>query len=204
MKRLQKFQKFSDEQLMKRIRQGSSEAFDTLYARYSRKLLHFLYRSLGGDESKAQDFLHDIFLKIIEKPERFSGRSSFKSWIFTVACNLCKNEYRRQTVRKAVESKADMDEIALIDENPIDEIVDQKMFKTAMLQELGTFSPNQRCTFLLRFQQGMSIAEIAEIFDCSEGTVKSRLFYTTRKLAQNLHQFNPNRSEVGWNEKKRM
>lgn len=194
-----KHKDFSDEKLMEYIQRRDTSAFDELYRRYSHRLLCYFYRELGGDEQKAQDFLQEIFLKIVERPELFDTERKFSSWIFTVAYNLCKNEYRRLQVRQVVDENVDADAIAHDGESEyhqLEQSVDQKTFQRALSAELETFGDGHRSAFLLRYQQNMSIKEIGQILGCSEGTVKSRLFYTTQKLASKLKAFNPHETEV--------
>jgi RNA polymerase sigma-70 factor (ECF subfamily) len=159
---------------------------------------------LGGDEEKAQDFLQETFLKIVEKPELFHTEKKFSTWIFTVAYNMCKNEYRRLEVREIVENYAKVDEVSQgleSEYHPAEQNLDQKVFKQALFEELENFDDGHRSAFLLRYQQDFSIKEIGEILSCSEGTVKSRLFYTTQKLAAKLKAFNPYKAEVPTDEK---
>jgi RNA polymerase sigma-70 factor (ECF subfamily) len=199
-----KLVKFTDEKLMQGVQQGEVPAFNELYNRYSQRLLSYFYRELGGDEQKAQDFLQDLFLKIVEKPGMFDTQRSFSSWIFTVAYNMCKNEYRRLDVRKNTESDVRTEELTSRVEaagmNPEQEL-EKKSFERAVLAELDELGNGHRSAFLLRYQQDLSIAEIAEVLGCSQGTVKSRLFYTTRKLAAKLKAFNPHQIEVITDEK---
>ena len=189
----------SDEKLMERIQHQDTSAFNELYERYSQRLLLYFYRALGGDEDKAQDFLQDVFLKIVEKPGLFHVQRKFSPWIFTVAHNLCKNEYRRLQNKKAVENNPDINPVSqsLQSANPYPEHdVDQKDFKNALFQELSKFDENHRSAFLLRYQQNLCVEEISEILNCPEGTVKSRLYYTTKRLAARLKAFNPNSTQV--------
>lgn len=196
--------KLTDEKLMQEIQQGEVSAFNELYNRYSQRLLSYFYRELGGDEQKAQDFLQDLFLKIVEKPGMFDTQRSFSSWVFTVAYNMCKNEYRRLDFRKNTESDVRIEQqtsrIEAARMNP-DQELEQKRFERAVLAELDELGDGHRSAFLLRYQQDLSIAEIAEVLGCSQGTVKSRLFYTTRKLAAKLKAFNPHQIEVIKDEK---
>jgi RNA polymerase sigma-70 factor (ECF subfamily) len=194
-----KHRNFTDEKLMECIQRRDTSAFDELYRRYSHRLLCYFHRELGGDEQKAQDFLQDIFLKIAERPELFDTERKFSSWIFTVAYNLCKNEYRRLHVRQVVDKNVDAHAIAHDGEGEYHQLernVDQRAFESALSAELEKFGDGQRSAFLLRYQQNLSIKEIGEILGCSEGTVKSRLFYTTQKLASRLRAFNPHETEV--------
>jgi len=196
--------KLSDERLMELIQRGDTSAFDELYDRYSRRLLLYFFRELGGNEEKAQDFLQDIFLKIVEKPGLFDTKRRFSTWIFTVAYNMCKNEYRRLEVRESAQNVLIAD--AASDDcdgeyRQPEKKVDQKRFERALSAELETFDDGHRSAFLLRHQQNLSIREIGKVLGCSEGTVKSRLFYTTQKLASKLRAFNPHLTEVSTNGK---
>lgn len=194
-----KYQKCSDEKLMEHIQAGTIGAFDEIYSRYNKKLLYYFYRMLGEKEEKAQDFLQEIFIKIVEKPQLFDPQKKFYAWIFSVANNMCKNEYRRKDVRRHVNHVENMDELPLESKSDYflaEKKYDQKLFQTALENELIKMDIEQQTTFLLRFQQNFSIKEISEILECSEGTIKSRLFYTTKKLATKLKAFNPNKTEV--------
>jgi RNA polymerase sigma-70 factor (ECF subfamily) len=194
-----RYKKFSDQKLMGCIQRGDTSAFNELYERYSKRLLFYFFRELGGDQGKAQDFLQDVFLKIVEKPGLFDAEKNFSTWVFTVAYNMCKNEYRRLQVREIVENNPDMDKVLQDCESeyhPSEKRVDQKTFQKALSTELDQLDDGHRTAFLLRHQQNLSIREIGEILGCSEGTVKSRLFYTTQKLAAKLKAFNPYKAEV--------
>jgi len=194
-----KLRKFDDEKLMLYLQQGDSSAFNELYNRYSKRLLHYFFRMLGANEDKAQDFLQDTFLKIVEKPSLFQQDKKFATWIFTIAHNLCKNEYRRMQVRNGLNNVDDIDTIPVStkhDYHPLEQNVDGKIFTRALSVELGKLSADQRSVFVLRYQQHLTIKEISKILASSEGTIKSRLFYTTRKLANSLKNFDPNIVEV--------
>ena len=82
-----------------------------------------------------------------------------------------------------------------------DQILDQKDFKDKLFAEVEKFDEDHRSAFLLRYQQNFGVKEISEILGCPEGTVKSRLFYTTKKLAEKLKAYNPYNKEVKANGK---
>ena len=67
----------TDEQLMVSIENGNKKAFDTLYARYEKKMFYFFFRKLNNNQEKSEDFLHDLFMKIIEKPDAFDNSKAF-------------------------------------------------------------------------------------------------------------------------------
>lgn len=183
----------TDEQLMGLVIQGDSRAFGIIYDRYATRMMRYFYRMLGQDREKAEDFTQDLFTKLVEKPHLFDVTKTFSTWIFSVAHNMCKNEYRRLSVRKVM-SKEEPNPNLTRDEHAEDVVrtLDKKTFEKMLGAELELLDENHRTTFLLRFQDELSIKEISEILGISEGTVKSRLFYTVRKLAEKLKVYDLN------------
>ncbi len=176
---------------MLQINKGNNKAFDELYNRYSGKMVNFFYGKLYQDQEKANDFLQDLFLKIIEKPELFNSEKKFITWIYTMANNMCKNEYRANKVRGILDSNIDTN---LLMEMPtfkkfVDKY-DKDFFMKSLNIELDKLSPKHKQTFDLRHQEMLSINEISIIMDCSKGTVKSRLFYAIKILSKKLQMFN--------------
>jgi len=104
--------------------------------------------------------------------------------------NLCKNEYRRLSVRRNHEDGMNPESLPQ-KELPTEQVFDLDMFYKALDSELYKLPTHLRSTFILRFKLDLSIREIADIMECSQGTVKSRLFYMLKKLADNLKSFNP-------------
>jgi RNA polymerase sigma-70 factor (ECF subfamily) len=186
------YKKLSDEELMSQISIGDNRCIKELYDRYSKKLLHYFYRMLGGDEEKAQDFLQDVFLKIIDKPEKFNQNMKFSTWIFTIATNLCKNEYRRLKVREIITNDCNLDHHEQFEITDVLKKIDQDGLERVIQAELKKMDPQKSTTFLLRFQENLSIKEIGQVLNCAPGTVKSRIFYITKKLNKRLREFNPN------------
>jgi len=184
------YKKLTDEALMSLVIAGKTAGIKELYNRYSNKLLFYFYRMLGGDEEKSQDFLQDVFFKILEKPGQFNPGLKFSTWIFSIASNLCKNEYRRLKVREIVENESDMDRHPREDQD-YESKIDHNILETAIQKILMQLDTDQRSTFLLRYQENYSIGEISKIMNCAPGTIKSRLFYTSRKLALCLKDFDP-------------
>ena len=179
----------SDEQLMAQYSAGSQDAFKEIYQRYSKRLLHYFYRMLGHSEEKAQDFMQDLFLKIVEKPESYNTSQAFSTWLYSVANNMCKNEYRSMAVRENTfyidDSKSVMKQVVYQQSK-----IDDKIFNKELDKKLEHLSDEERSCFVLRYQEEFSIKEISKILNCPEGTVKSRLFYTIKKLSSSLKEFN--------------
>jgi RNA polymerase sigma-70 factor (ECF subfamily) len=190
---MNKYSIMTDQELMLHLQHGEASAFDELYVRYSKRLLGYFIRMLNFDKDKAQDSLHDLFLKIIEKPELFDRTRSFKSWVFTIAYNTCKNHYKHDEVVKVAKDELKHTEDVL-DEQFIVKMaakMDAMDFKQALNAELALLPVDKKTTFVLRYQEDHSINEIAEIMECSEGTVKSRIYYTLKILSAKLEIYNP-------------
>jgi len=111
--------------------------------------------------------------------------------MYSIANNMCKNEYRRMEVRRNTSNGlGDREDIK--DRNALsDKLVDRELFNEKLDEELLELSDNHRTVFELRYREDLSIKEIAEILECSEGTIKSRLFYTIKKLSEKLQHYNP-------------
>ena len=174
----------SDEELLL-ILQGSStkikqSALDQLYARYAGKLLTYFLYSLHHDRELAADFVQDLFLKILEKPEQFDTRRVFKTWLFSVARNMCKNEYRR----KGVETKH-RDHVKASTSREADVIPDKDH---QISRAINLLQDDYKNLIILRYKFKMSTKEIAEILDCPTGTVRSKLFYAVKELSKTIKQ----------------
>jgi len=179
----------TDEGLMSLLIKHEQLAFDELYNRYSKPMLNFFFRMLNNDREKAEDLLHDLFLKIIEKPQSFDKSMKFSTWFYTLAGNIVKNEYRKQQIRTNFRSESIIENTNPVEYN--NESLDKSIFNQQLSKELIKVDIDTRTMFDLRFNEEMSIKEIACIFDCPEGTVKSRLFYLTKNLSIKLAAFKP-------------
>ncbi|NOU46613.1 MAG: RNA polymerase sigma factor [Bacteroidales bacterium] len=181
------YQNLADEKLIVAITNGDSAAFNALYKRYNERILYYFYRMLGNDKELAQDFLQDLFLKIIDKPHLFDVERKFSTWIFSIAHNMCKNEYRNRVVRDIVDRDADTDYI------PYDE--ETTNYLSFQIEDvfscLNEFDEMHRTAFLLKYREGLSIDEISSILELPVGTIKSRLFYTRKKIQKKLQHIIP-------------
>lgn len=183
----------SDEALMFDLVNGQELAFDELYKRYSKRLLGYFIRMLNFDKNLAEDALQDLFLKIAEAPEKFDNTRSFKTWIFSVASNTCKNYYRHKKI--VSESK---DEIFYMIETKNEDAflsaankLDGAEFRKMLYELLNNLPAEKKEAFILKYQEEKTIAEIAIIQECPEGSVKSRLHYTIKLLEEKLKIFKP-------------
>ena len=177
----------ADEDLMCLVQQGEARALTELYRRYSKKLIRYFHRMLWKDESRAQDFLHDLFVKVIESPGSFDSNRKFSTWLYSVAFNMCKNEYRKQAYREGIHASM----IKEVNFETFQPDSDQGEFKQRLEAILASSEEGDRNLFVLRYELDLPLTEIATVLDCPEGTIKSRLFNLKKKLAQQLHFFDP-------------
>jgi RNA polymerase sigma factor (sigma-70 family) len=175
-----------DEELMERVLRGDRDAFSEVYDRYADMMLRYFYRMLWQDREHAEDMVQDLFVKLIRKPELYDPGRSFRPWLFSVAANMCKNEYRKAEVRR--EAAQEIRAVAVVSTGADEpsERMDQAAQMSALDRAIEELEPHHRETFILRYKHDLPLKEIAEATGCSEGTVKSRLFYATKKLGKML------------------
>lgn len=175
---------FTDSALMQQIVLGDQAAFGELYNRYKDRMYYYFYRMLGNSPDQANDFLQELFMKIVEKPDTYNPSYAFHTWLYSVANNMCKNEYRRRGIRQEYHHYEALEPgIDLPSETTIEpELVIEKVFLT--LDQLGE---EHRSAFLLRYREDFSIRQIAQILGLPEGTVKSRLYTARKILAEKLN-----------------
>ncbi|MDR3609813.1 MAG: RNA polymerase sigma factor [Ignavibacteriaceae bacterium] len=186
------YKKLSDEDLMAMLLKKNQLAFEELYLRYSKKLFSYFYRMLNRNKDKAKDFLHDLFLKIIEKPQLFDPARSFSPWFYSLAFNMCKNEYKKIKIRD--DYSASYASSVNSTDKFIDDDLDLNSFIRELYLHLEDVDNDHRSAFLLRYGNNLSIKEIAETMDCPEGTVKSRLYYTIKYLSDKLTIYKPEKN----------
>lgn len=174
---------------MKLLNQGDKGAFAEVYDRYADTLLRYFYRMLWQDREKAEDFVQDLFVKIIRKPESFDPSRPFRTWVFSVAMNMCKNEYKKAEIRKTAAAEIQYGSRSATRPDELLEQLEMSDFGKALEVAVQELEPHHRDTFILRYRQDLSMKEISQVMECSEGTVKSRLFYAVKKLAGKLEIF---------------
>ena len=175
----------SDEDLMKRVASKDDDrAFDELYHRHARRVMGFLMRQLG-DSERAADLVQDAFLRLWSSRERYLSGKCFSTWLFSIAYNLLKNEYRRsgysvEYAEHVINSTTEEQD------DDLDVKLDDRLFDAALRQELSLLDAESRLLFSLRFEEEMTVPQIAEVMKIPEGTVKSRQHTIIRNLKQKL------------------
>jgi len=185
---------FSDEQLIALLStKRKNEALTQLHTKYAKRVLGFFVKMLQGDVDKAQDFTQELFMRVLEKHAQFDVSRKFYSWMFTIASNMCKTEYRRPILKRLSD-----DEYEFVGSSSWNELgMDKIAFRSALDKAVNELGGEHQMTFVLRYMQEVSLNEIAEITNVSIGTVKSRLFYATKKVTKGIKEFNPSNERLG-------
>jgi len=182
------YQHEHDEQLMLLVGQHNQRAFEELYGRYGKLMFNYFLRMLWKDKEKARDFTQELFTKVYQKPHLYDPSRPFKTWLYSIAHNMCKNEYAKLEVRREAQGALKAEATGIT--KPVaQKDMDRKTFMEKLAAVLAQLDEVKRETFELRFVQELSIIEISEIMGVSEGTVKSRLFYLLKDLNGKLKAF---------------
>lgn len=184
-----------DAQLVARAKDGDTAAFDELVVKYSPKLYGLIYNMTSNRED-TNDVLQDVFSKAYRSIGRFRGKSSFYTWIYSIATNMTLNFLKKRKRRQGM-SLDDIDSAIENDKEFIEITSKSDPVHEAYLGELQiklneamqTLSDNHRAVVTLYDIQGVPHTEIAKILGVSEGTVRSRLFYAHRQLQTQLGDF---------------
>ena len=170
----------SDEVLIRRIADGDQLAMRTLFARYRVAIYRWLLR-LVGDEALAEDLLSDVFLDVWRKAASFEARSSVSTWLLAIA------RYKALSARRQQPHAELNDELASTVADPADdpELVLQKKDRAELLrQSLAKLSREHGEVIDLVYYHGKSVKEVAETIGINEATVKTRMFYARKNLAE--------------------
>ena len=170
----------SGETLIRRIAGGDQLAMRTLFARHRVAIYRWLLR-IVHDETLAEDLLSEVFLDVWRQAASFEGRASVSTWLLAIARYKALSARRRRT-----DAELD-DELASSLADPADdpELVLQKKNRAEVLrQSLARLSPEHGEVIDLVYYHGKSVKEVAEIVGISEATVKTRMFYARKKLAE--------------------
>ena len=186
-----------DEQdLIQRAQQGDSQAFDQLMRRYQRRVMG-LIRSFVRNPDDAQDVFQDVFLRVWLGLARFRLESGFYTWLYRIAVNRCltwhEQRGRRENLHATPLETHDDDEDWLERTIHMQGIQadsgwpgDKAELLRKIWQAVETLNPKQRLIFCLRYQHGLQVKEISEVFDMPDGTVKILAFRAVRHIRAQL------------------
>lgn len=171
-------------ELIQRIKNDDLDAVESLYQQVKSTGMKVAV-SYVGKEGLEEDMFHEAFIKAIENLDRFDENRSFQAWFDVILANTCKSYLRKKKTEK-LQDKSEEEEDVYDEEtssigNP-EECWDQEELRQIIKNMLEELSTEQKEAIILHYYQNMSIAKIAEFQDCSQETVKSRLYQGRNKL----------------------
>jgi RNA polymerase sigma-70 factor (ECF subfamily) len=171
-------------QLLLRVGKRDEAAFALLYERVRKPIFSFIYRMVTN-QALAEDLLADVLFQVWENAGQFRGESKAMTWLFTIARNRVISHLRKRSHDQ-------------LDEDKMGEVVDPAPSPSAVLSDLERqkimlglierLNVEHREVLLLAYYQGMSLKEMSEVLDCSETTIKSRMFHARTKLRWHMER----------------
>ncbi|AUD01123.1 RNA polymerase sigma factor [Spirosoma pollinicola] len=172
--------KLNDEELIRQqFITNPNACFEELYSRYVRKVYKRCL-SMTKDSEKAQDYTHDIFIRTFDQLSRFQEKSTFSTWLYSISFNYCLDQIK--TTKRLPMSNLDG-----LETYQFADLYEQEPFEERLQllnQTLQKLSPMEASLLRLKYQQGLSIQQIAQQLGLQESAVKMRL----KRSRQKAHQ----------------
>ena len=181
-----------DEIYVQKTIEGDTEAFNELVQRHHARIYGLAYRMLGNPDD-ASDATQEAFLEAYKSLQSFQFQSKFLTWLYRVGINVCQQYKRKADSRERTLTSYTKD-FQEIEGRSANEHPDRVLLKTERDQlvqhAIDQLPSKQRMVITLFYMQQMKYREIAELLDCSEGTVASRLNTAVKNLKSKLEDLN--------------
>ena len=183
-----------DTELILKAQQGDFSAFEQLVYRHDKQVLTIAARFVRSSED-AKDIYQEVFLRVYQGLRRFKMESEFTTWLYRITTNVCLTHRSRRKKRAHVSLDEEYDEAEgephgstsrASDEPLPDQRLIDKEVSEQIRDALELLSPQQKMVFTLKHYQGLKLREIAEMMQCSEGTVKKHLFTAIQRMRARL------------------
>lgn len=186
--------------LIARCKQGDQEAFGQLYHRYAAMLYRLAYGILL-DEQDTEDVLQEAFSYAFRNLDLYDpARGEFRTWLYTITVSRCRNMRRRKRL-----PTIELSNLLAIGQEPADTrrntpeaALARRGVRTALEQALESLSPRLREAVILRYGQGLTYREMAEVLDCPQKTAESRIRLAHEALNRALGQSGEQLLEELW------
>ena len=186
----------ADVEIVRLVQAGDVAAFDKLIVRYRARVYGIIY-NLTSNREDAADLTQDAFIKAFQSINRFQGGSSFFTWLYRIAVNATLSHLRKNRLRSffSLERINEDDPVskeilsALTDRSGSDKSTFVRELQEKLNEAMQKLSISHRTVVTLFEIDGLSHQEIAEVMDCSVGTVRSRLHYAKQLLQAELQAY---------------
>ena len=182
--------------IVRQVQAGDVAAFDRLIAKYRERVYGIVYNMTSNREDAA-DLTQDAFIKAFQSIQRFGGQSSFFTWLYRIAVNSTLSHLRKARLRSFFSlERIDSDEpvsreivAALTDKTGAERDTYVRELQEKLNDAMHKLSIKHRTVVTLFEIDGLSHQEIAEVMNCSVGTVRSRLHYAKQLLQAELQPY---------------
>lgn len=164
--------------------------FHEIYEKYHQDVYQFIFYMVK-DRNLAEDLVQEVYIRVLKSYERFQGKSSLKTWIYSIARNVTIDYFRKEKKRrlKAITSFGKKEELDVRDDRPIpEEIVIRNDIVGQLYKCLDYCTLDQRTVLIARFIQDLSINETAEVLGWSESKVKTTQHRALKVLRKNMEK----------------
>jgi RNA polymerase sigma-70 factor (ECF subfamily) len=185
----------SDQEMISLAQGGDHAAFERLVHRYDREVLSIAH-TFTNDPDESKDIYQEVFLRVYRALPSFEFRSEFSTWLYRIVTNVCLTHKKRSKSRSFTSIDEEMDglEARVQADGPLSNVTPLSPERLAESAEINmhieaaleTLSEQQRLVFTLKHYQGYKLREIADMMDCSEGTVKRYMFNAMDKMRKRL------------------
>lgn len=176
-----------DEALVAWSNAGEYHAFEELVRRYRNDVYALAYHFVRNRE-EAWDISQEVFIKAHRALRRFRGESSFKTWLMRITSNQCKDFFKKRRLATVpFDDVVREDHVVGTEDDPRRALEASELGET-ILAAMDTLSVKHRTAIVLREFEGLSYEEMAEVMECSQGTVMSRLHHARKNLQQELER----------------
>lgn len=180
----------TDMELIEQSNAGSISAFEQLMYRYDKEVLTIAARFTSSADD-AKDIYQETFIRVFHGLPKFRRESSFSTWIFRIATNVCLS-YRQKKRRTEFVPFSDGGEeeggrLSAVSSDETDALLRKSEISQKIDEGLARLSPQQRLVFTLRHYSDYKIKDIAVLMECAEGTVKKYLFEAMQRMRTHLH-----------------
>ncbi|MVM31100.1 sigma-70 family RNA polymerase sigma factor [Spirosoma sp. HMF4905] len=165
-----------------------NQCFETLYNRYASKVYRHCL-SITKDTENAHDFTHDIFIKMFSKLDTFHERSSFSTWLYSITYNYCAGQLKLAKRLPLTELDEETNQDAYSTEWQDAQTQEQSL--QLLRQAMASLSVNEQTLLKLKYEQGMRVEEIAELYNLKVSTVKMRIKRSRDKVYRLMDQYAP-------------
>jgi len=186
----------ADVEIVRQVQAGDVAAFDCLIGKYRERVYGIVYNMTSNREDAA-DLTQDAFIKAFQSIHRFGGQSSFFTWLYRIAVNSALSHMRKMRLRsffslERIDSEAPVSKeiiAALTDKTGADRDAYVRELQEKLNDAMQKLSIKHRTVVTLFEIDGLSHQEIADVMDCSVGTVRSRLHYAKQLLQSELQPY---------------